>query len=142
METDSEETSLLLGSETPARGGHSRRFKTPDPWRTIVSVAAFVLILAFSSDLGFVPQTAILQDIVCESYYRRHHIAGDPIQTAPAERCLIEPIQSEVAYINGWKDSLEILPGKPSYRLCDFKERSLTSWPYSYATGYPSWRPS
>ncbi|KAM7205482.1 Major facilitator superfamily domain containing protein [Naviculisporaceae sp. PSN 640] len=110
MEAGSEETSRLLEPETLGRSGNPKKIKTPDPWRTIVSVAAFVLILAFSSDLGFVPQTAILQDIVCESYYAQHHIAGDPVQTGPAERCLIEPIQSEVAYINGWKDSLEILP--------------------------------
>lgn len=141
METDAEETSRLLEPERPRRTGNPRKSKPPNPWRTIVSVAAFVLILAFSSDLGFVPQTAILQDIVCESYYAQHHVAAGPSQTAPAEKCLIEPVQSEVAYINGWKDSLEILPGKFSpFPLFSTAKRSLTCQLYSHAAGYSPWR--
>ncbi|KAM7192298.1 Major facilitator superfamily domain containing protein [Rhypophila sp. PSN 637] len=110
METLPEETSRVLPQlETSTRNGGAKSGKPPDAWRTILSVAAFILMLSFSGDLGFVPQTAILQDIVCDKYYAQH-VADGPALASPAERCLIEPVQSEVAYINGWKDSLEILP--------------------------------
>lgn len=108
VQANPDETSTLLEPNFPAAAAVKK--KPLDTWRTILSVAAFVLILGFSSDIEFVPQTAILQDIVCQRYYAEHtahYLNG----SSPADRCLIEPVQSEVAYINGWKDSLETLPG-------------------------------
>jgi len=108
-QAEPDETSRLVEHDVPAA---AVKRKSPDPWRTILSIAAFTLILAFSSDIGFVPQTAILQDIVCRKYYAQHTAnLSQSSALGPADRCLIEPVQSEVAYINGWKDSLEILPG-------------------------------
>jgi hypothetical protein len=53
-------------------------------------------------------QTAILQDIVCAKYY-----ASSTPPSLPPRRgeCKIEPVQSEVAHINAWKDVFEALPG-------------------------------
>jgi len=76
-------------------------------WRVVLIVAALDLILNSTSQLTLVPSTAILQDIVCAKYYA--NVRLDP-SISYDDRCKIEPVQSEVAYINAWKDSFEVLP--------------------------------
>lgn len=65
-------------------------------------------LLIFLADLGFFlsipPQTKIFEDILC-----RQHYAAYPAQ--PSEQnCKIAPVQSELARINGWKDTFDALP--------------------------------
>ncbi|KAK4184894.1 major facilitator superfamily domain-containing protein, partial [Podospora australis] len=63
------------------------------------------LFLQIGSFLSLAPQTAILESIVCRQYY-------EDIRLRPLviDDCKIEPIQSKVAFINGWKDVFETLP--------------------------------
>ncbi|KAK3329762.1 major facilitator superfamily domain-containing protein [Apodospora peruviana] len=99
-----DETSNLLDQD-PAK----KRPAAPDPLRTILSAAVVLLILQIASQLELVPETAILQDIICRKYYEGLDL--DPsIQPDPVDRCKIEPVQAEVAYINGWTASLGIIP--------------------------------
>ncbi|KAK3302862.1 uncharacterized protein B0T15DRAFT_495435 [Chaetomium strumarium] len=92
----------------------------PTAWRTILSAAAVLLILNIGSHITLVPQTAILQDIVCAKYYaHRAPLLGHP----RADECKVEPVQSEVAYLNAWKDVVEAVPATvlavPYGRLAD-----------------------
>ncbi|RAK73277.1 putative MFS multidrug transporter [Aspergillus fijiensis CBS 313.89] len=76
-----------------------------------VMIAASILILAV--DFGFyltaAPQTKIFEDIVCQNYLTT---LGNPADTVPTEGiCKSEPVQSELALVNGWKETSDVLPG-------------------------------
>src|SRR4051794_32743860 len=90
--------------ETRARTSQSA---SNSPLWTILSLSAVMLILDISSYVAIAPETAIFEDIACNKYYTAFGHAGD----SNSERCKIEPIQSEVALISGWKDALETIPG-------------------------------
>jgi hypothetical protein len=85
---------------------------SPSAWRIIVAAAVVQLLLNCGSHISLAPQTAILQEIICEKYYQTHALDPDLL-----DRCKVEPVQSEVAYIDGWRATFETLPGtlnKPS----------------------------
>lgn len=67
-------------------------------WR----ILAISSIVFFFVDFGFyltVPaQTRIFEEIICRQYTAQ----GD---------CKIAPVQSELAAVNGWKDTFDALPG-------------------------------
>jgi MFS family permease len=103
VNADSEETRPLIARPaTPNRASGNRSH-----WRLVLVIAALDLILNSTAQLTVVPSLAILQDIVCRRYYARVRL--DP-SIHFEDRCKAEPVQSEIAYINAWRDSLEILP--------------------------------
>jgi MFS family permease len=93
------------------------RSNTTSVTRRSIGVLALVCILLLLIDisgfLGLAPQTQIFEDIICQNYY--DSIDKQPNQSYPPisgdERCKIEPIQSELAMILGYKDTLDQLPG-------------------------------
>ena len=114
MEDDqpTEETGLLDRASTVSPVPLSE-VSGPTVRRTILSAAAVLLALNIGSHVTFAPQTAILQDIVCRNYYA-DGVSGLPRLPAGDNddgRCEIEPILSEIALINAWKDVSEALPG-------------------------------
>ncbi|KAI1781489.1 MFS general substrate transporter [Hypoxylon cercidicola] len=104
------ETTPLLGDSAPLRESPSPRQTRPkpNPWHTILSAAGVLMILNVGSYVSLAASTAILQDIVCDKYW--DHVHPVPTIIPFEDRCKIEPVQSEVAYINGWKDVFEVLP--------------------------------
>lgn len=78
----------------------------PSARRTILVVAAIQIVLNIGSYVSFAAQLAILQDIVCKSHYEE----GQSL-SMDDDRCKVDAVQSEVAFINGWKDVFEMLPG-------------------------------
>lgn len=75
------------------------------------------------SHISLAPATAFLEQIFCKNYYGIRHPIGLSWSSANAvlvEDCKVEPVQSDMAYINGWKEAFEILPGAniPSFCLC------------------------
>ncbi|ETS77363.1 hypothetical protein PFICI_11237 [Pestalotiopsis fici W106-1] len=104
METrDPDEETRLLDPEPPAsQSPGSKPSSGPGFWQTILSATAVLFILEIGNQLSLAPSTAILEATVCQKYYAAidGHL-GD---------CKAEPIQSEVAYILGWKDVFENLP--------------------------------
>lgn len=97
-EQENEATALLAPAERPTEG---RRVL----W-TIVTAAAALVTLTIGSQISIAAQIAILEDLVCQKYYAEN--GGVPLTPSA---CKVEPVQSEVAWINGWKDSMEVLPG-------------------------------
>jgi hypothetical protein len=110
-ETISSERAALLAREEPTRQSLRQR---PSSFRIIVSSAVIFLVISIASHIAIAPNTAILENIICRKYYA----ASDPSSTwskkeASRDSCKIEPIQSEMAFINGWKDTFETIPGEP-----------------------------
>ncbi|KAL6808389.1 putative MFS multidrug transporter [Trichoderma camerunense] len=77
----------------------------PSARHTILVVAAIQIVLNIGSYVSFAAQLAILQDIVCKSHYEE----GQSL-SMDDDRCKVDAVQSEVAFINGWKDVFEMLP--------------------------------
>ncbi|KAK1752305.1 major facilitator superfamily domain-containing protein [Echria macrotheca] len=79
----------------------------PGARRTILAVVSVQVILYIGSFVSLAAQLAILEDIVCKKYYEERlptfNVSGE-------DRCKADAVQSEVAFINGWKDVFEILP--------------------------------
>ncbi|PLN79614.1 MFS general substrate transporter [Aspergillus taichungensis] len=94
----------LLGTDQGPSPSTSRSQK-----RTVM-IAASMLILA--CDFGFylttAPQTEIFQDIICRNYMATMERSPDKI---PEVICKSEPVQSELALVNGWKETSDVLPG-------------------------------
>lgn len=76
-------------------------------------VCALLLLIDIAGFLGLAPQTQIFEDIICQNYYAG--IDKKPNQSYTAisddERCKIEPVQSELAMILGYKETFDQLPG-------------------------------
>ncbi|PTB47737.1 hypothetical protein M431DRAFT_21838 [Trichoderma harzianum CBS 226.95] len=105
-EREASESTRLL----PSQDGHDSALQTslsiiPNSRRTILVVAAIQIVLNIGSYVSFAAQLAILQDIVCKSHYQE----GESLYM-DNDRCNVDAVQSEVAFINGWKDVFEMLP--------------------------------
>ena len=102
--TDNEHTPLLGTDQGPSPSTSRSRKRT-------VMIAASALILA--CDFGFyltaAPQTEIFQDIICRNYMAT--LGGSPDRIPPEVICKSEPVQSELALVNGWKETSDVLPG-------------------------------
>ena len=79
-------------------------------------LAKFCLLLdflvEFSNSLLTVPVLSLLENAVCETYYRAHdqnvfHVSGSNNETL----CKIAPVQAEVATLRGWKAFFETISG-------------------------------
>ncbi|KAL6689763.1 putative MFS multidrug transporter [Trichoderma pleuroticola] len=77
----------------------------PSARRTILVVTSIQIVLNIGSYISFAAQLAILQDIVCKGQYE-----GGQSLSMDDDRCKVDAVQSEVAFINGWKDVFEMLP--------------------------------
>lgn len=76
-------------------------------------VCALLLLVDVSGFLGLAPQTQIFEDIICQNYYAGIDKESNQSYVAISddERCKIEPVQSELAIILGYKETLDQLPG-------------------------------
>lgn len=83
---------------TVAQDKHAQR------WRILLVGSVLVLLADFGFFLAIPPQTKIFEDILCNQYY-----ASQSIPPFEAD-CKIAPVQSELARINGWKDTFDALP--------------------------------
>ncbi|GAD97260.1 hypothetical protein PVAR5_5933 [Paecilomyces variotii No. 5] len=100
-----DEGAPLLGIDEAQAASASRSQKLT------VMIAASTLILAM--DFGFyltaAPQMKIFEDIVCRDYLAA---LGKAAKTSITEDiCKSEPVQSELALVNGWKETSDVLPG-------------------------------
>ncbi|UKZ80162.1 hypothetical protein TrVFT333_007919 [Trichoderma virens FT-333] len=100
-----ESTCLLRSQDGHDSAPQPESSIAPSARRTILVVAAIQIVLNIGSYVSFAAQLAILQDIVCKGYYEQ----GPPL-SGDDDRCKVDAVQSEVAFINGWKDVFEMLP--------------------------------
>ncbi|KGO47973.1 Major facilitator superfamily domain, general substrate transporter [Penicillium expansum] len=104
-----DETTSLLQEELEG-SAQSNLVKEPVYPRWIITVVLLcggAVLFDLSNNLGEVAEVAILEDIVCRDYY-----AKSAVNTfiSAAERCKIEPIQTEIALLNGWRETFETIP--------------------------------
>ena len=67
-----------------------------------------MLTIDFGAFLGATPQIKIFEDIICRDYYAKlNQTIILPLDDAI---CKTEPVQSELALINGWKRTFDVLP--------------------------------
>ncbi|KAK0663415.1 major facilitator superfamily domain-containing protein [Cercophora samala] len=104
----SDEATALLGPSVIPPSTRNRQDPGYRIWLAIIRAASVVICLDIGRYLSLAPQTAMLESIVCRQYYAPNHSHALP--EPGSERCKIEPIQSEVAFINGWMDVFDTLP--------------------------------
>lgn len=66
---------------------------------TLIGTCIQIMVTCFGLFLEMAPQTAIFQDIICNEYYKN---GSTTVHMSEAD-CKIEPVQSQVALVNGWK---------------------------------------
>jgi hypothetical protein len=77
-------------------------------------IAAFLMFsVNFGHFIGTAPQLKIFEDIICENYKRSLDQQAPYANTDfDGSICKSEPVQSELALISGWKNTLDVLPGR------------------------------
>lgn len=113
---DAERVSLLRSSDesSPARyagddeDDNSRHTLpgTPSVLAITVAASALILILDVVASVPTAPRMVIFEDIICRNYYASLQDGG-----GGTVDCKIEPVQSELALINGWKETFDTIPG-------------------------------
>ncbi|KAJ5719975.1 hypothetical protein N7493_006853 [Penicillium malachiteum] len=106
------ETTCLLETSRPQQ----KRLWNALPQWTWIQWRVMLLVLMFSVNfghfMGTAPQLAIFEDIICENYKRSlGREASHKIIEFDKNICKSEPVQSELAFISGWKNTLDALPG-------------------------------
>lgn len=110
---DSERDSLLRSSGESSssysgNGGDIRRILpgTPSVFAITIAASALILTLDVVASVPTAPRMVIFEDIICRNHYALSR-DGD----GEAMDCKIEPVQSELAQINGWKETFDTIPG-------------------------------
>lgn len=130
----------------------------------MVWLTFLLFLFDFAIFVALPGQTMVFERIVCRKYMARlgHGIGASQLLEDP---CRAEPVQSELGYIMGWKDTFETLPGmrlgwpyrsinmlthcrsycyrpvlRPTWRSLGPKTCSdaLTCWSFSHRVCYPS----
>jgi len=86
--------------------------------RVLAILSAIFIIVNFGAMMEDAPMTVIFQDILCKKYYKDAARAGNttdapavPLFAAVAFDCKVEPIQTELAFIIGWRNTIEMIAG-------------------------------
>lgn len=83
-----------------------QNFKNKQSWQILLVGALLILLTDFGFFLSIPPQTKIFEDILYRQYYESHPQSA---QSSEQDRKII-PVQSELAQINGWKDTFDAVP--------------------------------
>lgn len=78
--------------------------KNTQRWQILLFGSLLIFLADFGFFLAIPPQTKIFEDILCRQYYAAH---PTPLFE---QNCKIVPVQSELARINGWKDTFDAVP--------------------------------
>lgn len=81
---------------------HPGKHKDSANW-ILFLVCIVIITIDFGDALSVAPQTQILEDIVCRALHRDTVIS--------ASTCKGIDVQSELALINGWKETFDQIPG-------------------------------
>ncbi|KAL4971127.1 MFS transporter [Aspergillus stella-maris] len=109
--TDTTETTPLLPPQ-PEHQPETPQLPQPQPEHPNANkIALLVFIVAITIDFGdylsTAPRTQILENIICHNLHPDTATASDP--NPPI--CKDADVQSELALINGWKETFDLLPG-------------------------------
>jgi MFS family permease len=96
-----ESTPLLATAQEDGRDAHISGVSI------LALVCALLMLIDIAGFLGMAPQMQIFEDIICHNYYA----TGNRPSLPDDERCKIEPVQSQLAIIQGYKETFDQLPG-------------------------------
>lgn len=102
------ETTPLVASNVPSTPARPTKDEAAIASRKLlVLLIASILVLTadFGNYLSIAPQTQVFERIICRNYYPT--LNAGPDETI----CKSEPVQSELALVNGWKDMFDMIPG-------------------------------
>lgn len=99
-------------SSDAGEGEDARRTLPGTPSVLAITVAASILILILDivGAVPTAPRMVIFEDIICRNHYASSRDGADHVID-----CKIEPVQSELARINGWKETFDTIPGVFSF---------------------------
>ncbi|OQD60699.1 hypothetical protein PENPOL_c021G03643 [Penicillium polonicum] len=104
---DPESVPILHTSDESIRDGGDKyqHNRLPSAFAVTIVTSVLIMIVDIVASVPVAPRMVIFEDIICRNYYAA---AQD---SEGLSNCKIEPIQSELALINGWKDTFETIPG-------------------------------
>lgn len=111
---DHNENSPLLESFQIRRANNLRLIPqwTCKQWRVMVIASSIIFFVNFGISTGAAPQLKIFEDIICQSYINNHdEETPHRIIDFDENICKSEPVQSELALVSGWKNTLDVLLG-------------------------------
>lgn len=85
--------------------------KCYSPVYITVVMCLIYFVVDLASNGNVTSRLVIFEDLICDDYYSR--VMGGKSRDRD---CKIEPVQSELAFINGWRNTLECLPGNRTNR--------------------------
>lgn len=104
-----EDTPLLRGSQPAQPDNGSTNYI-----RKLFPLAIALLILDTSGYLSLGAETAIFEQTACHLHYG----SDTSVDFLDDWDCKIPPIQGEVAFLIGWKQAIETIPGTFEDRKC------------------------
>jgi MFS family permease len=102
------ETAPLLADEQ-APSDYDDRYQSQYRQRVLILVCISIVAADFGSYMAYAPQIAVFESLIC-----RQHNGGEALgslarnTTSP---CKTPGVQGELALINGWKDTVDQVPG-------------------------------
>jgi hypothetical protein len=108
-DTHNETTPLLDASQHDSDNpSQSTSSWTSKQWRVMVIGSIILLTVDFGVYVAVPPEIKIYEDIICRDYYAKlNQTTAFPLDDAI---CKTAPVQSELALVNGWKSTFDVLP--------------------------------
>ncbi|KAM3440157.1 hypothetical protein NHJ13734_003430 [Beauveria thailandica] len=101
----SDEESSRPGAYPRPGGGHA----SPTVFNVTVAASVIILICDVVASVPMTPRLVVFEDIICRNYYNAW--GGGGSGDSRMGDCKIEPVQAELAVINGWKETFDTIPG-------------------------------
>jgi len=84
--------------------------------RVFIALLAMICVLDLGAVLGQSPATQIYEEIICWKYYSSPSKDPSKAFNIIDYDCKVEPVQSELAYLTGWLDTVAMTIGWSSMR--------------------------
>jgi len=106
-----DETVPLLGGDNGATTAANAAIRR----RTVFILTTCLVTLEVGIFLSAAPQTELFERNICNAYYSSK--SEDPTKLSGSMQeydCKIEPVQTELAFLSAWLDTLGVIPGDGS----------------------------
>ena len=106
-----DETTPLLAGDIPRSETSAEALRASKKLLILVATSTLILLADFGFYLSAAPQTAIFERIICHKYYPDLNTTAIVDSGGEsASICKSEAVQSELALVNGWKDTFDMIP--------------------------------
>jgi hypothetical protein len=79
---------------------------------TIIAImGVLIFVIDFGSFMALSAQMAIMEQLICDDYYGKPGFDYGTNGTLGDALCKTEPVQSELALLNGWSETFSHVPG-------------------------------